>query len=476
MLKCPTNRNVVLSASLIFTFGLVPGAIAQKGVPAPTRDPFQPNSVWMSDDFKRKLTVLDRQAETFRARFEVGDNIEREITGTIKDGKVSWLAKNVRAIKGGPGSDNNGTISGDRIDLEYRNAKGITDTFTLRRREAAASKSDAPASSRANRQQSYVIRWDFDATKGIPTGSGELLIPVPSDEPYQKVRWELTGVRTERVVKVNEAPLVAVRPTGQTFQLRVTVEPIATEIRKPGGKVAVPSEATACLRDNAALAKRNPKTAKLAQELKADDPVQTVKNIRRWMQQNWQGLPDWRDTQKLADYQRSVLVGGVESYLETKKGNCTAYSALFVALCRQAGVPARVVWGPIKTVLTQDVKDGLKFHPLPPGLMSELKIGDHILCGHFWAEIFLEEWGWIPLDPQHHTAPLGQLPRSLDVNYVPFLRFAPDTVYARPEMQDQAAVAILNVQLMGAWVTKASPAARSADSTGKSQPSKQSRK
>ena len=51
--------------------------------------------------------------------------------------------------------------------------------------------------------------------------------------------------------------------------------------------------------------------------------------------------------------------------LQEKKGDCTEYSDLFVALCRARGIPARSIHGLI----------------------------------HDWAEIYIPEVGWIPVDP-----------------------------------------------------------------------------
>ena len=100
-------------------------------------DPFQPKSVWVSDPPRRILSVMDRKDETFRARFQIGDIIEREVTGTFKDGKLSWRAKDVRAIKGDSGGHNYGTITtdmiGDKIEFVWQDDKGGSGTFMLRR-------------------------------------------------------------------------------------------------------------------------------------------------------------------------------------------------------------------------------------------------------------------------------------------------------------------------------------------------------
>jgi len=61
--------------------------------------------------------------------------------------------------------------------------------------------------------------------------------------------------------------------------------------------------------------------------------------------------------------------------LENGVGDCSEYSCLFVALCRAAGIPARV-------------QAGFAFH----------RVNEALEDGHMWAEYYLENYGWIPVD------------------------------------------------------------------------------
>jgi transglutaminase-like putative cysteine protease len=65
---------------------------------------------------------------------------------------------------------------------------------------------------------------------------------------------------------------------------------------------------------------------------------------------------------------------GAVKALQWKKGDCTEYSDLFVALCRAKNIPARFAAG--YTVRFDDVS-----------------------AKHNWAEVFLQEYGWVPFDP-----------------------------------------------------------------------------
>jgi tetratricopeptide (TPR) repeat protein len=95
-------------------------------------DLFQVNSVWVKDSPKMTLTVLERKGDTFRAKFWVG-TIEREVAGTVKNGKISWLARDVRPFRGAsPGGDHEGNIQGNTIDFVWRESSGRSGEFTLR--------------------------------------------------------------------------------------------------------------------------------------------------------------------------------------------------------------------------------------------------------------------------------------------------------------------------------------------------------
>jgi len=61
--------------------------------------------------------------------------------------------------------------------------------------------------------------------------------------------------------------------------------------------------------------------------------------------------------------------------LENRRGDCSEYSYLFVALCRAVGIPARVQAGFAFSSYTEETENG-----------------------HMWAEYYLEGYGWIPVD------------------------------------------------------------------------------
>lgn len=71
-------------------------------------------------------------------------------------------------------------------------------------------------------------------------------------------------------------------------------------------------------------------------------------------------------------------LGDVERLLETKGGKCADLHAVFVALARAAGIPAREVFG-------------IRIPKGPAGDMSKAQ--------HCWAEFYLPGSGWVAVDP-----------------------------------------------------------------------------
>lgn len=78
---------------------------------------------------------------------------------------------------------------------------------------------------------------------------------------------------------------------------------------------------------------------------------------------------------------------GALSTLENEVGVCEDFAALFVALCRAIDIPARVVVG--YDLETEDKIDD----------DTDELITVYSLIDHAWAEIYLEDYGWLPVEP-----------------------------------------------------------------------------
>lgn len=87
-----------------------------------------------------------------------------------------------------------------------------------------------------------------------------------------------------------------------------------------------------------------------------------------------------------------------EEYYE---GSCCQYSALFIALCRAVGIPARSVsgfigWSP--WINEEDMKPLYRFETKL--LHDEFAGAQHqgAQLPHMWAEFYIPNYGWIPID------------------------------------------------------------------------------
>ena len=96
-----------------------------------------------------------------------------------------------------------------------------------------------------------------------------------------------------------------------------------------------------------------------AKELRGSTKLQTIKNIYYFVQRNMR-------------YDVSKDTVGAKELLKTRKGKCSDYAALMVALLRANSIPARVVSGNIVA------KDSVQ---------------------HTWVEVNFEDLGWVEFEP-----------------------------------------------------------------------------
>src|SRR3990170_3038375 len=105
---------------------------------------------------------------------------------------------------------------------------------------------------------------------------------------------------------------------------------------------------------------------------------------------------------KIFDYVRSTLEYKLEGgwnvapvVLQRGTGSCSEYTFSFIALCRAAGLPARYVGSIV--VRGDDAS------------MDEVY--------HRWPEIYLPNYGWIPIDPQGGDKPLPR-DRAMNIGHL----------------------------------------------------------
>ncbi len=97
------------------------------------------------------------------------------------------------------------------------------------------------------------------------------------------------------------------------------------------------------------------------------DKLTLAKRLWEWTQGN---IP-WR-----AEHEYCLIPAIAEQALRLRKGDCGTVALVYISLCRCAGIPAR--W--------------------QSGWTTDLATGGNM---HDWTEIWLDEHGWIPVDPSY---------------------------------------------------------------------------
>ncbi|MCE1246819.1 MAG: hypothetical protein LWY06_09255 [Firmicutes bacterium] len=231
----------------------------------------------------------------------------------------------------------------------------------------------------------YEIHWKLDPSKGAQN-NGICYFPLPTDKlPYQKVSFKITGAARLNIVKPDGNDIALFKPVkGKPVEMTVSASTKAYSFKPLMAKYTesdeIPDDVRVYLGKSEGINPDSPVLKKIAGDLKGRNKIETVKNILLWLKKNIR--------YQIEDFKE------VEEIIDRGYGECGCWSALFTALCRSAGIPARGVWGVI-----EDPTPDRKFAP------------EGHLKGHAWAEFYLPGIGWIPVEPQSPET-LGQLPSS----------------------------------------------------------------
>lgn len=98
---------------------------------------------------------------------------------------------------------------------------------------------------------------------------------------------------------------------------------------------------------------------RISGKIKGSTPEEIIHNIYEY-------------TQKSLTYTYIQGISGAKKALNDKKGKCSEYSAVMIALCRAKNIPARVVTGNIAR--EKNTK-------------------------HNWVEVYFDKYGWVTFDP-----------------------------------------------------------------------------
>jgi tetratricopeptide (TPR) repeat protein len=182
----------------------------------------------------------------------------------------------------------------------------------------------------------YTIRWQLDPSKCWgEKGEGQgpfFFVPLPStDRPYQKTTFTVIGARSHRVMlrdgeQVLRFATITNNPVALTAKVTVRYHDYRPLIKAKDPPL--PVEVLAYLGPGPRIDPRKKKVKDLAAKLKGKTPTETINNTLLWLKKN-------------IKYKNPSPFEQAEAVIDRGHGNCEGYSAVFVAVCRAAGIPAR---------------------------------------------------------------------------------------------------------------------------------------
>jgi tetratricopeptide (TPR) repeat protein len=224
----------------------------------------------------------------------------------------------------------------------------------------------------------YRLEWTVDPKKEKWTAPRtRLILPLPAKTPYQEYNYQVKGALEQKPFSQSGEDAVDVivdntTPVTLTATVQVFAYNYKSFLAKNKSYAPLTEEARQYLGKTDRIDPANPRVKRIAATLKANTPLATVKNALRWLEANI--------SYKLKNGSEFNEFKTLDEILDRRHTKCDGYSALFVALCRAAGVPAREVEG--------FAKGGPEF--ARPGC----------LAGHMWAEFYLAGGGWVVVEPQ----------------------------------------------------------------------------
>jgi transglutaminase-like putative cysteine protease len=250
-------------------------------------------------------------------------------------------------------------------------------------------RAQSPAPSAPTGWRSFEVTTRIDIAK--PAGQARLWVPLPltQDTDYFRTlsnRWSGNAEQVEMVIDptYRAAMAVAQFKPGEAAPALQVVSHFTLRERNVELKPGAGMQAT---RDELALALK-------ATELLPTDGIvkktaDTITKGARTDVAKARAIYDWVVDNTFRDPKtRGCGVGDIKAMLETGalSGKCADLNALFVGLCRAAGVPARDVYG-VRVVES------------PRGYKSMGKLGDITKAQHCRAEFYAQGIGWVPVDP-----------------------------------------------------------------------------
>jgi transglutaminase-like putative cysteine protease len=229
----------------------------------------------------------------------------------------------------------------------------------------------APPRPALNNSSKVELDLDYRFTTPQQTSKIKFVVMLPKSIPgKQKILGISYSQKPARVFTENGnryAEFVFAKPR-KSFKVSITVKAelfrydLATARKKRQDTPAQADQLEGFLAHERYIEKDDIEIQRIADNITGRSETETVKKIYEYV------------TDSMEYIIRSGSNLGAARAAQEKKGDCSEYSDLFVALCRAKKIPARVATG--YTV---------RFDGNPPK--------------HHWAEVYLAKHGWVPFDP-----------------------------------------------------------------------------
>ena len=221
--------------------------------------------------------------------------------------------------------------------------------------------------------QSNIVEFDLTYNFSVPgnTRRISLLVVLPETLPNrQKIHEIKYSQKPFRIFKRNGnsyAEFVFMNPQRRIdIEISVTAElfryDFITTSRNNNMNPVKEADFREFLKDESYIEKDDKRIQETAKSIGGKNDLEIVQNIYDYVLDNMEYVLHGKES-----------FGAVKA-LRLKKGDCSEYADLFVALCRARKIPARVVSG---YTVNPDTKTSR----------------------HNWVEVYLQRYGWVPFDP-----------------------------------------------------------------------------
>lgn len=351
-------------------------------------------TLWIGDALKNKIMKIDLSDGTAVKKF---DGPAKSVTGLAWDGKYIWSSDRLKdeiymldpetgevlIIIDAPGPYSRGLAwdgntlwnTDPQTDSLYRIIRSDNETYRL--------KNTRKASITLTHQAKV---YGEGTLKNINT-----FLAIPQDMPQQKIinisyssvptlkkdRWQQqVAVFNYKEIPSNASALSIMKVETKISEIRYFIFP-----DKVGTLESIPKEISQLYTANGSkYMTDDPYIQKLAKEIVGDEknPYRMARKIFNYVRNN-------------LEYKMEGGWNVAPVVLQRGTGSCSEYSFSFIALCRAAGLPARYVGA---LVMRHDDASMDEFF-------------------HRWPEVYLPNYGWVPMDPQGGDKPL---PRDQAMN------------------------------------------------------------